>query len=113
MTRGSSASSDGTTSLTSPIAAASSAPTRRAMKINSFTRAAPISIVRRAKLAIESVFPSVRAIGKPNFSDGVQMRRSQAAAMPAPPPVQAPAMAAIVGTRTLSSAPSTRSIRSS
>jgi hypothetical protein len=38
---------------------------------------------------------------------------SQQAAMPAPPPVQAPAIAAMTGTRQLSSVPSTRSIRAS
>ena len=55
----------------------------------------------------------MRAIGKPIRVAAVPIRISQQAAIPAPPPVQAPAIAAIVGTRTFSSAPSTRSIRSS
>ena len=41
------------------------------------------------------------------------MRMSQAAAIPAPPPVQAPVMAAIVGTGQRSTASRTASIRSS
>ena len=49
-------------------------------------------------MAADSTLPSVRAMGKPNFMSRVAMRMSQQAAMPAPPPVQAPAMAAIVGT---------------
>ena len=50
---------------------------------------------------------------KAEFAVPVPMRRSQHAAIPAPPPVQAPLIAAIVGTRHCSSAVSTRSIRAS
>ena len=53
----------------------------------------------------------VVAAGAGGASD--QMARMMQAAIPAPPPVQAPAIAAIVGTLTCSSAPSTRSIRAS
>ena len=57
--------------------------------------------------------PSVRAIGKPNFISPLAMRRSHTAAIPAPPPVQAPQIAAMVGTGQLSIAFSTPSIRRS
>ena len=49
-------------------------------------------------------------MGKPNLAVDAASRKSQQAAMAAPPPVQAPAMAAMVGTRHFSTAVSTRSI---
>ena len=76
----------------------------------SLVRATPIRAARRAWFRIESVLPSVRAMGKPNLAEGAPSRRSQAAAMPAPPPVHAPWMAAMVGTGTSSSASKTPSI---
>ncbi|CFP59485.1 Uncharacterised protein [Bordetella pertussis] len=54
--------------------------------------------------------PTVRAIGKPNFSDGVAIRISQHSASKAPPPTHAPAMAAMVGTRMPSMASSKASL---
>jgi len=42
--------------------------------------------------------PSVRAIGKPNCALALAIRKSQTAAIAAPPPVQKPATAAMVGT---------------
>ena len=53
----------------------------------------------------------VVAAGAGGASD--QMARMMQAAIPAPPPVQAPAIAAMTGTRHCSSVPSTRSIRAS
>ena len=58
-------------------------------------------------------FASVRAIGKPYCKWRVAIRKSQAAAMTAAPPVQTPAMAAIVGTGHLSSLANMRSMRAS
>ena len=60
----------------------------------SFTRAGPISAVSRAMFVIDRQLPRVRAIGKPNFAVGVPMRRSQQAAMAAPPPAQTPVQTA-------------------
>ena len=57
--------------------------------------------------------PSVLAIGKPMRASAVARRMSQTAAMAAPPPVQAPAMAAMVGFGHSSIATSTRSTRAS
>ena len=48
---------------------------------------------------IDRQLPSVRAIGKPIRVAAVPILMSQQAAMPAPPPVHAPAIAAMVGTR--------------
>jgi len=64
-------------------------------------------------LAADRQLPRVRAIGTPNLSRRVARRRSQAAAMVAPPPVQAPSMAAMVGTGQRSMAWKTASMRSS
>lgn len=50
-------------------------------------------------------------MGKPIRTATVSIRMSQQAVSPAPPPVQALAMAAIVGARQDYSAPNTRSIR--
>ncbi len=79
----------------------------------SFTRAGPISAAKRLRFDIDRQLPSVRAIGKPNFDVVVPMRRSQHAAMPAPPPVQAPADRRDGRHAAASSVPSTRSIRDS
>ncbi len=79
----------------------------------SFTRAGPIRSDRRLRLPWDRQLPSVRAIGKPKRASRVAMRRSQAAAIAAPPPVQAPAIAAMVGTRIRSRVPSTRSMKRS
>ena len=57
--------------------------------------------------------PTVRAMGKPNRTEGVATRTSQQAASSAPSPTQAPARAATVGTRTASSAMAAASARSS
>ena len=92
-----------TTSVSRPTLAASSAPTSRAVKMMSLTRAGPINAVSRLIFDIDRQLPSVRAIGKPIRVVLVPMRRSQHAAMPAPPPVQAPVIAAMVGTRHFSS----------
>ena len=83
------------------------------MNTRSLTRAGPISAASRLRLAIDKQLPSVRAIGNPNLAFAAATRRSQHAAMPAPPPVQAPAIAAMVGTRHVSSALRIRSIRDS
>ncbi len=83
------------------------------MNTISFTRAIPMSDERRTRFAIEKQFPSVRATGTPNRAEGEAMRRSQAAAIAAPPPMTGPRSAAIVGTRTRSSAESHSSIRRS
>ena len=64
-------------------------------------------------LDIDRQLPNVRAIGKPNRALAAAIRRSQAAAMAAPPPVQAPAIAAMVGTGQRSIVPTTRSMRAS
>ena len=55
-----------TTSETRPIARASSAPTRRAVKIISITRAGADQRRKPREFAIDRQLPSVRAIGKPN-----------------------------------------------
>ena len=112
-TRGRSASSDGTTSLRSPSAFISSASKSFARSKSSFVLTTPIIAASRAVLRIERQLPTVRAMGKPNLAEGDPKRRSQAAAMPAPPPVHAPWMAATVGTFTSSMASKTRSIRAS
>jgi hypothetical protein len=52
-------------------------------------------------------------MGKPNFRLLAAILISHAAAIPAPPPVQAPEIAAIVGTVQVSIAVSTASIRPS
>ena len=52
----------------------------------------------------------MRAIGKPNWALAAAMRKSQTAAMAAPPPVQKPAIAAMVGTGQRSIASRMRSI---
>jgi hypothetical protein len=83
------------------------------VKIMSLTRAGPTRAESRARFWIDRQLPSVRAIGKPKRASRVAMRRSQQAAMAAPPPVQAPAIAAMVGTGQRSSASSTRSMRAS
>ena len=64
-------------------------------------------------LAIDRQLPSVRAIGKPKRRFAAAMRMSQQAAMPAPPPVQAPASAAISGIGQRSIVSDTRSSRAS
>jgi hypothetical protein len=53
---------------------------------------------------IDKQLPSVFAMGKPIRADAVPIRMSQQAESPALPPVQASAMAAMVGTRQDSSA---------
>ena len=75
----------------------------------SFTRAGPISALSRAILAIDKQLPSVRAMGNPKRRFAAAMRMSQHAAMPAPPPVQAPDNAAIIGIGQRSMVSSTRS----
>ena len=107
------ASGSSTSSVTSPIARASSPPINLAVRMISRVRASPSSETSRARLPIDRQLPSVRAIGKPKAMSGEAMRRSQQAAMAAPPPVQAPRMAAMVGTGTRSSESSTRSMRRS
>ncbi len=62
---------------------------------------------------MERQLPSVRATGKPYLMPREAMRRSHAAAIEAPPPVQAPWIAAISGTRHFSIAFITRSMRAS
>jgi hypothetical protein len=62
---------------------------------------------------INKQLPSVFATGKPIRAAAVSIRMSQQATSPAPPPVQVPAMAAIVGAQQDSSTPNTRSIRAS
>jgi hypothetical protein len=64
-------------------------------------------------LAADRQFASVRAIGKPYLSWRVASLRSHAAAITAAPPVQMPAMAAIVGTGHFSSLANMRSMRAS
>ena len=64
-------------------------------------------------LAADSMLASVRAMGKPYFRLRVAMRRSQAAAITAAPPVHMPGMAAMVGTGQRSSLTNILSIRSS
>ena len=59
------------------------------------------------------MLPSVRAIGTPKRMLLDAMRRSQTPATPAPPPVQAPLMAAMVGLGQSSIAESTPPMRSS
>ena len=85
-------STSGRISLIRPSASASSASISRAVKIMSLVRAGPTSDITRLILDIDRQLPSVRAIGKPMRVAEVPMRRSQQAAMPAPPPVQAPAI---------------------
>jgi hypothetical protein len=62
---------------------------------------------------MERQLPSVLAIGKPIRALAAAMRMSQTAAIAAPPPVQAPAMAATAGLGQASIALSTASIRCS
>jgi hypothetical protein len=62
---------------------------------------------------MERQLPSVFAMGKPMRASAVPRRMSHTAAIAAPPPVQAPAMAAIVGLGHSSIATSTRSTRAS
>ena len=76
-------------------------------------RPTPVSIATRWMLAADRQLASVRAMGKPNFRSRVEMRRSQAAAMTAAPPVQTPVMAAMVGTGQASSFWNITSIRAS
>ena len=97
-------------SLIRPIFSASSASISRAKKIISRTRPDPISSLKRAKFFAARQFPSVRAIGNPNLRVSEAILISQAAAIDAPPPVQAPFMAAITGTGHCSIALKTRSI---
>ena len=80
------------------MASASSASIRRVVISMSTARPTPVSMATRAMLAADRQLASVRAIGKPNFSLRVEMRRSQAAAITAAPPVHTPGMAAMVGT---------------
>ena len=100
-------------SLTSPTASASSAPIRRVVMTMSTARPTPVSAATLAMLVAESMLASVRAMGKPNLRLRVAMRRSQAAAITAAPPVQMPGMAAMVGTGQRSSLLNTFSMRSS
>ncbi len=107
------ASASSTTSETRPAAFASSASISRAVKMISRTRASPRIATSRDSEVTERQFPSVRAMGKPKRSRRSVILRSQQAAMAAPPPVQAPVMAATVGTLQRSIRSSTRSIFSS
>ena len=110
MARSRIAATSATTSCTSPAANASCASSSRAVNTISFTRAGPTSALSRARLAIERQFPSVFAIGNPNRDPSAATRRSHTAAIPAPPPVQAPAIPAITGLPQVSKTPSTPSI---
>jgi hypothetical protein len=65
-------------------------------------RAGPTREASRLIFDIDRELPSVRAIGKPIRRRVADPDVAKQAAIPAPPPV--PAMAAIVGTRQLSSA---------
>ena len=76
---------------------ASSAPSNRVVKIISVTRDGPTSETIFCRLPDDRQLPSVFAIGKPKRMSAVPMRMSAQAAMAAPPPVQAPEMAAIIG----------------
>jgi hypothetical protein len=76
----------------------------RAVKIRSLVRAGPTKEASRLIFDIDRQLPSVRAIGKPIRRRVADPDVAKQAAIPAPPPSQAPAMAAIVGTRQLSSA---------
>ena len=67
----------------------------------------------RAMLAADRQLASVRAMGKPNLRLRVAIRRSQAAAITAAPPVQMPGMAAMVGTGQRSSLANIASMRAS
>ena len=111
--RGATSASDGSSSLRSPQLRASGASTSRAVKSSSLARATPRRSTSRFKEAIERVLPRVRAIGIPNLAEGPPSRRSQAAAMAKPPPVQAPRRAAITGIWRPARAPMLRSIRPS
>ena len=88
-------------------------PISRQVKSRSFVRASPSSGTSRANVPVDRQLPSVRAIGKPKVMSEVASRRSQQAAMTAPPPVQAPEIAAMVGTGQASTAPSDLSTRTS
>ncbi len=61
------------------------------------TRGTPNAATRRARLAIDTQLPSVRAIGTPKRDDGVASRKSQAAAIARPPPTAYPSTSATVG----------------
>ncbi len=95
-----SASSAGTVSWTRPIAAASSAPIVRPVKISSLARATPTNGV---SLAGPTGTPS-RAPAHASCRLSPAMRRSQPATISAPPPTQLPTQTAIVGSGNASSA---------
>src|SRR5947199_61583 len=105
--------SAGCTSSTSPIAFASAAPTRRAVRTSSRARTGPTVATRSARLVGATKLPSVRATGAPKRAWGAARRRSHASAMNMPPPTASPWTIAIVGLVSAAIPESTRLRRAS
>src|SRR2546422_566042 len=105
--------SAGCTSSTSPIAFASAASTRRAVRTSSRARTGPTVATRSARLVGATKLPSVRATGAPKRAWGAARRRSHASAMNMPPPTASPWTIAIVGLVSAAIPESTRLRRAS